>query len=294
MLTREQLIQRWKSWMNRHRSFSKPEMEELESHLWVEMDEMVATEGCTEEEAFTKSVVNIGSADHVYPEFEKNQPFSIRTRNLIISKSIPIIMTLLLIIAFLIGDSLFSQYHTIEVYKPITGPEIVNLYNVKTKPPKIISNYLSQTKVDLKKPFDKLFFFNINESNSSVYYKRFFWFTKDNSSKDSYPCYAGKTSSLLFVIDNKNKLWIDEDEDVDHNSIIIDDIQPRKVREIKGTTNANRIYSSITRIGFIKGKDNNTEAYVYRIDDEFIVNASQTLFDPSFMSLIEIQITEDR
>jgi len=38
--------------MNRNRSFSKPEMEELESHLWVEMDELIATDGCSEEEAF--------------------------------------------------------------------------------------------------------------------------------------------------------------------------------------------------------------------------------------------------
>ena len=60
-MKRNQLIQHWKKWMNRNRSFSKPEMEELESHLWEEMDEMVATEGSSEEEAFAKAVVNMGS-----------------------------------------------------------------------------------------------------------------------------------------------------------------------------------------------------------------------------------------
>ena len=104
MLTRNQLIAHWKRWMNRNHSFSKPEMEELENHLWEEMDEMVATDGCSEEDAFAKAVVNIGSSDHVYPEFKKNQQFVKRARHYIITKSIPIIVSLLLIIVFLIGD----------------------------------------------------------------------------------------------------------------------------------------------------------------------------------------------
>lgn len=123
MLTREQLIQRWKSWMNRHRSFSKPEMEELESHLWVEMDEMVASEGCTEEEAFARSVVNIGSVDHVYPEFEKNQPFLKKIENWIKVKAIPIFFCFFLIVIFLIADNVFSLHHTIETFAKIPGSE---------------------------------------------------------------------------------------------------------------------------------------------------------------------------
>jgi len=73
MLTRNQLIAHWKRWMNRNRSFSKPEMEELESHLWEEMDEMVATDGFSEEEAFAESVIKIGSENKLSQDFIKTK-----------------------------------------------------------------------------------------------------------------------------------------------------------------------------------------------------------------------------
>jgi len=265
MLTRNQLIAHWKRWMNRNHSFSKPEMEELENHLWEEMDEMVATDGCSEEDAFAKAVVNIGSSDHVYPEFKKNQQFVKRARHYIITKSIPIIVSLLLIIVFLIGDSLFAQYHTVKVYKPITKSEIVNLYNIETKPPKLFS------KLPSDKPLNELLFYNINEGDSYLSCNKFFWFSENSTILNSQPCYAGRTSSLLYVVDDKNRLWIDENEDVDQDSLFIDLIKPRKAKLNKESSNADYISFNISRTGFITTDPNNELiAYLYGIEDNFI------------------------
>lgn len=80
-MNKTQLVNHWKRWMNRNRSFSKTEMEELESHLWEEMDEMVATDGCSEEEAFHKVVTNLGNRTTLDSEYKKTKTISISRIN---------------------------------------------------------------------------------------------------------------------------------------------------------------------------------------------------------------------
>jgi hypothetical protein len=133
MLTREQLIQRWKSWMNRHRSFSKPEMEELESHLWEEMDEMVVTEGCTEEEAFHQVVAKVGSRQVLGTEYKKINKFSLpRFNSWAHDHQWIIFISLLLVIFLIISDYVYASSHFIEEIKTIQS-NIVELDLIKDK-----------------------------------------------------------------------------------------------------------------------------------------------------------------
>ena len=126
-MKRNQLIQFWKNWMNRNRSFSKSEMEELESHLWEEMDEMVVTEGCTEEEAFEKAVVNMGSENRISKDFIKTKPSFGRAYYFIKNNSLFIIASLLCVIVFLVFDTLFAQTHSFQDYVSISEKQFIRL-----------------------------------------------------------------------------------------------------------------------------------------------------------------------
>lgn len=133
MLNRNQLIQHWKRWMNRNRSFSKPEMEELESHLWEEMDDMVASEGCTEEEAFHQVVANIGSRKELNNEFMKTKKISISKINSWTHDHLWIIFISLLLVIFLIlSDYFYASRHFTEEMKTIQS-NIVELDLIKDK-----------------------------------------------------------------------------------------------------------------------------------------------------------------
>ena len=224
MLTREQLIQRWKSWMNRNRSFTKPEMEELENHLWEEMDEMVASEGYTEEEAFTKAVVNMGSSDHVYPEFEQNHPFLNKAENWIHQKSIPIIITLALLVAFLFADSIYVNHHSFKVYQnKIWNDKGV----IKLKKLSLEDSFNQKELISFEtKPFDK--------EGSAIFYHAFYWF-KDSAYIETIPVYVGNVYTanevnFIFVLDNHNNLWIDQDGSFNYNSKKIQNLNPVSYR----------------------------------------------------------------
>lgn len=101
--------------MNRNRSFSKPEMEELESHLWEEMDEMVATDGCSEEEAFHKVVANLGNRTMLDSEYKKTKKISISRINSWAHAYLwQIVASFLGIIILIISDSIYAGIHLTE------------------------------------------------------------------------------------------------------------------------------------------------------------------------------------
>jgi len=124
MLTRNQLIAHWKRWMNRNRSFSKPEMEELESHLWEEMDEMVATDGFSEKEAFHKVISNLGNRTTLDSEYKKTKTISISRINSWTHDHLwQVIICFMIIIMYILGDFLYANNHNIERIQEIRNSE---------------------------------------------------------------------------------------------------------------------------------------------------------------------------
>jgi hypothetical protein len=202
-------------------------MEELESHLWAEMDEIVVTEGCTEEEAFTRSVVNIGSTDHVYPEFEKNQPFLKKAENWIHQKSIPIIITLALLVAFLFADSIFVNHHSFKVFqeKAIENKGIIKLNRLTLN-----GSVNREHPISFKsKSFD--------QQSSVIFYHVFYWF-KDSKYDETRPVFVGNTytangANFIFVLDTNNNLWIDQDGNFNYYSKKIQNITPVRNRMLE-------------------------------------------------------------
>jgi len=110
--------------MNRNRSFSKPEMEELESHLWEEMDEMVATDGFSEKEAFHKVISNLGNRTTLDSEYKKTKTISISRINSWTHDHLwQVIICFMIIIMYILGDFLYANNHNIERIQEIRNSE---------------------------------------------------------------------------------------------------------------------------------------------------------------------------
>ena len=123
-MNKTQLVNHWKRWMNRNQTFSKPEMEELESHLWEEMDEMVATDGCSEEEAFHKVVANLGNRTTLDSEYKKTKMISISRINSWTHDHLwQVIICFMIIIMYILGDFLYANNHNIERIQEIRNSE---------------------------------------------------------------------------------------------------------------------------------------------------------------------------
>lgn len=112
LLTRNQLISRWKAWINHNRTHSRSEMEEMESHLWHEIEDLIRDEGLSEEEAFQKVVHRMGGREALDQQFDASNPIVLRITNWV--KLHPWrIVTILVCLLLLIGsDFLYSSTHT--------------------------------------------------------------------------------------------------------------------------------------------------------------------------------------
>jgi|GEM_PF-5375351 len=242
-MKRKQLIHYWKSWMNRNRSFSKPEMEELESHLWVEMDELVASEGCTEEEAFHQVVAKVGSKQVLSTEYKKINKFSFsRINSWIHEHPYQILIGFLLIIAVLVGDYVYVVKYSL-IKNDIINSGVMLYTNLQENPPERV--YIS-----LRDPSTKKTQYQNEDSEEQLFIgKRTVgignWLNKDNyritinnlndliSSNGEYilinfddctycvsfetgtnPLYFGvinyNEDQFYIIIDNQNSCWISE------------------------------------------------------------------------------------
>jgi len=217
-----QLIQFWKNWMNRNRSFSKPEMEELESHLWAEIDEIVVTEGCTEEEAFAKTVVNMGSENRISQDFIKTKPSFGRAFYFIKNNSLFIIASLLCVIVFLVFDTMFAQTHSFQDYVSISEKQYISLQKTQTE----FSEYYPDKPFFAKSSTNSWYFSFISEEYT--------WFSTSPFYRETLPEYAGISLSpkLTFVIDNMRQLWVEQGFAFDQNSLRLKNLKPRKVKKI--------------------------------------------------------------
>lgn len=113
MLTRTQLIARWKVWINHQRTHTRSEMEELESHLWQEMEDLVLRERLTEEEAFQKVVTRMGGRKVLDKEFNAHNTFSARILHWAKLHPWIIVTVLLCVILFFISDFIYSSNNSV-------------------------------------------------------------------------------------------------------------------------------------------------------------------------------------
>ena len=113
MLTRNQLIARWKAWINHNRTHSRSEMEEMESHLWHEIEDLIRDEGLSEEEAFQKVVFRMGDRKALDQQFDASSPILTRITNWAKLHPWRIVTTLIILLVFLGFDFFYSLNHNI-------------------------------------------------------------------------------------------------------------------------------------------------------------------------------------
>jgi hypothetical protein len=65
------LLTKWKLWINRDRTFQADELKELQSHLMEEINYLVSRVGLSEEEAFHKAVSLVGEREGLDQEYVK-------------------------------------------------------------------------------------------------------------------------------------------------------------------------------------------------------------------------------
>jgi len=104
------LVNQWRIWINRNKSFETKELDELENHLLEEIDYLTEKDGLSEEEAFGKAVIEMGKRENLDKEFTKVRGY-VRPMSWIQKNSISIILSLLVIISFLIADGIYAVNH---------------------------------------------------------------------------------------------------------------------------------------------------------------------------------------
>jgi len=67
------LLTKWKLWINRDHTFQADELKELQSHLMEEINYLVHREGLNEEEAFHKAVSLVGEREGLDQEYVKDK-----------------------------------------------------------------------------------------------------------------------------------------------------------------------------------------------------------------------------
>ena len=78
MPTINTLTKHWRRWINRSKSFESKELDELESHMLEEIDNLVEKDGISEEEAFNKAVIEMGNRENLDQEFTKVRGFPVK------------------------------------------------------------------------------------------------------------------------------------------------------------------------------------------------------------------------
>jgi hypothetical protein len=128
MLSKDKLINQWKKWINRNKTFNKDEIHELETHLIDEIDYLTEKEGLTEQDAFYKAVEGIGEREELDVEFNKVKPIPRRYINWIKVhpwKFVTYFCLFVFIFGFLIGwfptytinQNLNNQLGSVKIFK---------------------------------------------------------------------------------------------------------------------------------------------------------------------------------
>lgn len=111
------LVSQWRQWINRNKTFTGHEMDELENHLLEEIDDLKQYEGLSEEEAFQKVVSVMGGREALDKEFVKVKPVWNKLKLRIRQNSLLIISILLILVVLLSSDLIFCSTHYVEIYK---------------------------------------------------------------------------------------------------------------------------------------------------------------------------------
>jgi hypothetical protein len=207
MLKLNQLVTKWRQWINRNKTFSNDELNELENHLLEEIDDLQKTEGLSEEDAFQKVVKVIGGREMLDKEFNKVRIFSLkRIVRWIQRYSLIFICSLFLIIVILLSDFWFSnRYYITEIKKDYTyGAPIcrVNSGNFNE-----IIGQNAKTRIKTLKgiiPNN----FKWGSTSSPILTKPKYWGT--------WSPYGGIT--YYIVLDDKDQIWFDLDNNFQDSS----------------------------------------------------------------------------
>lgn len=204
LLTRTQLIARWKVWINHQRTHTRSEMEELESHLWQEMEDLVLREGLTEEEAFQKVVTRMGGREVLDQEFNDFNPLSARILHWAKLHPWKIVTILVCLLLFFGADYFYSSNHTTTKQFDSNQFQFFPLTQIKNKG----NHYIVES-------YDILDTANI--SKDSRLKNDLPFFTILEKSKLTSGLYGTATifyKEFTFVLDPSNLLWIATTKDL--------------------------------------------------------------------------------
>jgi hypothetical protein len=161
MPTINQLVSQWRKWINRSKSFDGKELDELENHLLEEIDYLTEKDGLSEDEAFTKAVIEMGKRENLDQEFTKVRGY-VRPLSWIQKNSISMILILLMIVTFLIADGIYASNHVIvkrlQLYDTTVPNEEIpkNLYLLGTKKdPMLIGPIYISIGKEINHPLDR-------------------------------------------------------------------------------------------------------------------------------------------
>lgn len=204
LLTRNQLIARWKAWINHNRTHSRSEMEEMESHLWHEIEDLIRDEGLSEEEAFQKVVIRMGDRKALDKEFDTSSPMHIRITNWAKLHPWRIVSTLIILFVFLGSDFFYSSTHTITTMKYSNQFKFFPLTSIKNQGSHyLVDNYALPV--------------NSSSSNGTQLKNDLPFFTileKSNLTTGLYGTASIFNKDFTFVLDPSHLLWIATTKDL--------------------------------------------------------------------------------
>lgn len=219
------LVNQWRSWINRNKSFESKELDELENHLLEEIDYLTQKDGLSEEEAFSKAVIEMGKRHDLDHEFVKIKPLygkvgywsKIHTKNVIFS--------LVIIVILLVSDLIYSSKNFVELYEPkekiSISPNVHTIYSMTPlgiiKPTYVsyigLELFLSsEYHVSMKK--DPLYI-NSEEVLKKVQNVQLKFKVKNNLiTTPAYYCLVSVYNSTYFVVlDKTNRLWVEQSKE---------------------------------------------------------------------------------
>jgi hypothetical protein len=179
-------------------------MEEMESHLWLEIEDLVTHDGLTEEEAFQKVVTRMGGRVALDKEFDTNSPLQNRIvhwTKLHPWRIVAILVCLLLLIG---SDFFYSSTHTTTKQFCSNQFMLFPLTSIKNKGNHyLVDSYdlpVSSSSSKDSRLINDLPFFTILE--------------KSNITSGLYSTATIVNKEFTFVLDPFNTLWIATTKDL--------------------------------------------------------------------------------
>ena len=213
------LISQWTQWINRNRTFTRHEMDELENHLLEEIDDLKQFEGLSEEEAFQKVISVMGGREALDKEFVKGKPIRAKACHWIKNHQSHLIIILVFVIIFFICDFRFIESNiAVKLSKSKCFISVMNpLTHKKT-------NQFETKKVALGSDCSSTIYWNINRETLDLV-------TKEINEKNyldqlkNIPLYSGNVElfnqKYYVVLDSQNQLWFSKSNMFDEESIVL-------------------------------------------------------------------------